>query len=514
MSSKIFLKSIKVINEKDGFIDLYGQVIIQHFNDDKEKIVMIEYTANSWTTGDSVIALPSYTLSNYGELYYFEISVFKIPNIPLHLELLARFDVDDYTFWANSSYQYLYDEGDPKEFFFNDAVIKNTSQKSSIDKNVLKLEEERRRLEEERRLLEEERNRYEEECKRRQQEEDRKRLEKERRLLEEERKLLKEERKLFEEERKQQDPKQIIRKKECSRCLKNLEIKVFLKITDQCGHDVSICHKCVGNHIERELNKGNIKILCPENNCHKVLNEKNVKNFVNNEVSERYMLNFVLSKIPTFKWCLNPTCGSGQDHYQGDDVPIMICNTCSQKTCIVHGIQIEIECKQCRQLQEIDVKIDCIICTESVNIEAFLNITDQCKHNYNICRECVGEYIKHELEDNGNFKITCPEDGCNEILNQKDIKEFSSEETFKRYERFTLNFVLSQIPTFQWCLNPNCGSGQDHYQEASQNAESASEFYMSQLKQCPNCKCRIEKNGGCNHMTCRRPGCGHQFCWM
>ncbi|CAG8800145.1 6582_t:CDS:2, partial [Racocetra persica] len=75
------------------------------------------------------------------------------------------------------------------------------------------------------------------------------------------------------------------------------------------------------------------------------------------------------------------------------------------------------------------------------------------------------EYIKHELEDNGNVKITCPEDGCNEILNQKDIKEFASEETFRRYERFLLNLALSQIPTFQWCLNPKCGSGQDHYQE-------------------------------------------------
>ena len=31
-------------------------------------------------------------------------------------------------------------------------------------------------------------------------------------------------------------------------------------------------------------------------------------------------------------------------------------------------------------------------------------------------------------------------------------------------------------------------------------------------KTCPKCDSCIEKNGGCNHMTCRK--CGHEFCWI
>merc|ERR1719387_184061 len=33
------------------------------------------------------------------------------------------------------------------------------------------------------------------------------------------------------------------------------------------------------------------------------------------------------------------------------------------------------------------------------------------------------------------------------------------------------------------------------------------------VKRCPKCSNFIEKNGGCDHMTCRHRGCGHEFWW-
>jgi hypothetical protein len=43
-----------------------------------------------------------------------------------------------------------------------------------------------------------------------------------------------------------------------------------------------------------------------------------------------------------------------------------------------------------------------------------------------------------------------------------------------------------------------------------------SSWVEGHTKHCPNCDRRIEKNDGCNHMTCpAKPiGCGYQFCWI
>jgi len=39
-----------------------------------------------------------------------------------------------------------------------------------------------------------------------------------------------------------------------------------------------------------------------------------------------------------------------------------------------------------------------------------------------------------------------------------------------------------------------------------------SNWICANTKDCPKCKSAIEKNGGCNHMTCRQ--CAHEWCWL
>ena len=51
-------------------------------------------------------------------------------------------------------------------------------------------------------------------------------------------------------------------------------------------------------------------------------------------------------------------------------------------------------------------------------------------------------------------------------------------------------------------------------QQSKKLREELSEEEMEKLgiKICSNCKARIQKNGGCNHLTCKQ--CNHHMCWV
>ena len=48
-------------------------------------------------------------------------------------------------------------------------------------------------------------------------------------------------------------------------------------------------------------------------------------------------------------------------------------------------------------------------------------------------------------------------------------------------------------------------------QAAAEAAEKSSASWVAAQKRCPACQAPIQKNGGCNHMSCP---CGHEFCWL
>ncbi|KAG6916584.1 hypothetical protein DXG01_006234 [Tephrocybe rancida] len=56
-----------------------------------------------------------------------------------------------------------------------------------------------------------------------------------------------------------------------------------------------------------------------------------------------------------------------------------------------------------------------------------------------------------------------------------------------------------------------CGVAKMWLKKCRDDSETAN-WIKSNTKECPKCQSTIEKNGGCNHMTCKK--CKHEFCWV
>lgn len=171
-----------------------------------------------------------------------------------------------------------------------------------------------------------------------------------------------------------------------------------------------------------------------------------------------------------------------------------------------------------------------------------------------MCKGCVTRHVLEEINGKGNVvSITCPHNECAKLLEHVDIQYFLSQPDFARFDTLCLRRMLQSLDEFRWCAHPGCGSGQlteggvdvanfmrctgcrrttclrhhcpmhegmscDEYdQEACQSEEVALHQYLESdsVVRCIKCGQGIEKNGGCDHMTCKREvgGCGAEFCW-
>ena len=132
----------------------------------------------------------------------------------------------------------------------------------------------------------------------------------------------------------------------------------------------------------------------------------------------------------------------------------------------------------------------------------------------------------------------CAQFDCDVKYQDADIRKIIvDKDLLDKYAKFKENIEVNLDKSKQWCPAANCGlwvkgshwkpkvewanghqfcficqqkwhSGncKDHLDE--QFMDWASEHNVAR---CPKCNVRIEKNEGCNHMTCF---CGYQWCWL
>ncbi|KAI7866800.1 uncharacterized protein EV154DRAFT_453990 [Mucor mucedo] len=190
-----------------------------------------------------------------------------------------------------------------------------------------------------------------------------------------------------------------------------------------------------------------------------------------------------------------------------------------------------------------------ICCDDSPDMET---ISISCGHRF--CKKCYTHYINQKIREEGESRrIQCPENNCPVIVDEKTVALLVDNETNLKYHELLNRTFVDDNDFLRWCPAPDCeyaiectvpstslnsivptvqclchcrfcfGCGLDDHQPCIcilvkkwlQKCEDDSEtanWISAHTKECPKCHSTIEKNGGCNHMTCRK--CRYEFCWV
>ena len=195
-----------------------------------------------------------------------------------------------------------------------------------------------------------------------------------------------------------------------------------------------------------------------------------------------------------------------------------------------------------------------------------------CEHVY--CRDCMSAYFTEKISSGAVSSLICPTTGCDVQALPTQVSELVEASLYARYEQQLLETQLESMADVVTCPRVDCqcptmidretNLGQcpacsfafciyckatyhgvspckfktkeqrgilDKYAKASHDerlfmerrygkkqlttmsANLASEDYLAdKAKMCPHCNAPIEKNEGCNKITCWR--CSTNFCWL
>ncbi|SCV02641.1 LAME_0H03664g1_1 [Lachancea meyersii CBS 8951] len=219
-----------------------------------------------------------------------------------------------------------------------------------------------------------------------------------------------------------------------------------------------------------------------------------------------------------------------------------------EKVLVACGLEITKTVSKSRGIQNHSDFL-CHICCESNKQKTFRL---ECGHEY--CVECYEHYIKDKLPE-GKI-ITCM--SCSLALKNSDIDEILGDNSSQTLMISSIKgFIQKHSKHYKWCpfvdcncviqvsnlsslsefprlhLSPyvvcenqhrfcfkcgleshspgDCQVAEQWVKLAQLESENLN-WVLKNTKECPKCGVNIEKNGGCNHMTCQ--SCEYQFCWI
>jgi ariadne-1 len=167
-----------------------------------------------------------------------------------------------------------------------------------------------------------------------------------------------------------------------------------------------------------------------------------------------------------------------------------------------------------------------------------------------LCRDCYGGYLSSGIGDGpACLRINCPQHQCRQAVSSSVVQTLCPPSLYDQYVMYLTRNFIETSSTMQWCPSPGCTKVALIVEHSDNNinitcsdcshefcfrcgdpchtpltcellaqwqlkcrSESENALWIAtNTKRCPKCKNRIEKNGGCMHMSCKM--CRHGFCW-
>eukprot|EP00980_Cylindrotheca_fusiformis_P007356 scaffold1525_cov142-Cylindrotheca_fusiformis.AAC.156 len=190
----------------------------------------------------------------------------------------------------------------------------------------------------------------------------------------------------------------------------------------------------------------------------------------------------------------------------------------------------------------------CAICYDEMGDK---RLAMPCGHVF--CLDCWHDFCANAVEEGPVcVRATCPEASCEEVMTEVEVQK-AAPDCSQKFLNYQLRSFVESSTLTRWCPGKGCervacaqtasAMEQDDnvahcdgcctsfcmvcgeephapsgcrdlalWNEKCRNESETANWILANTKSCPKCISRIEKNSGCNHMTCQR--CRHEFCWI
>eukprot|EP01119_Soliformovum_irregulare_P021754 TRINITY_DN730_c0_g1_i2.p1 TRINITY_DN730_c0_g1~~TRINITY_DN730_c0_g1_i2.p1 ORF type:complete len:592 (-),score=120.57 TRINITY_DN730_c0_g1_i2:10-1785(-) len=187
----------------------------------------------------------------------------------------------------------------------------------------------------------------------------------------------------------------------------------------------------------------------------------------------------------------------------------------------------------------------CPICYDDGDASTFTKLN--CGHQF--CNECWTRHVSLKINEGQSRRIHCMSPKCNVVLDETLVPKFIDKQSHARYVNSLLDSYVEDNAYLTWCPSvPHCGNaakifsgtggtvqirckcgnffcfgcGEEAHtpcsckqkktwnQKLADDSENCN-YLHANTKDCPKCGKAIEKDGGCNLVTCT---CGQHMCWL